>query len=179
MGGFVNKNSIQYIDKWISKDCFVGDCITETCYIREATKDIIPHSNIQELTDKILYIIKNLWWKAETSQPSIINAIIYKSQLIPQFISKLYIQEEICINQNNNITETDQIVLWTLLGAIQEAILKNNLTVCREKFVDFLEKKDLKVSRIALGIPMGADMDYVDSLTLELALENRKEINNN
>ncbi len=42
-----------------------------------------------------------------------------------------------------------------------------------------LEKKDLKVSRIALGIPLGADMDYVDSLTLELALENRKEINNN
>ena len=42
-----------------------------------------------------------------------------------------------------------------------------------------LEKKDLKVTRIALGIPLGADMDYVDSLTLELALENRKEINNN
>lgn len=35
------------------------------------------------------------------------------------------------------------------------------------------------VTRIALGIPLGADMDYVDSLTLELALENRKEINNN
>ena len=42
-----------------------------------------------------------------------------------------------------------------------------------------LENKDLKVTRIALGIPIGADMDYVDSLTLELALENRKEINNN
>lgn len=42
-----------------------------------------------------------------------------------------------------------------------------------------LEKKNVIVSRIALGIPLGADMDYVDSLTLELALENRKEINNN
>ena len=42
-----------------------------------------------------------------------------------------------------------------------------------------LENKDVIVSRIALGIPLGADMDYVDSLTLELALENRKEINNN
>ena len=42
-----------------------------------------------------------------------------------------------------------------------------------------LEKKDLIVTRIALGIPLGADMDYVDSLTLELALENRKKINNN
>ncbi len=42
-----------------------------------------------------------------------------------------------------------------------------------------LENKNVLVSRIALGIPLGADMDYVDSLTLELALENRKEINNN
>lgn len=41
-----------------------------------------------------------------------------------------------------------------------------------------LEKEPVKVSRIALGIPIGADMDYVDSLTLELALENRKEIIN-
>lgn len=41
-----------------------------------------------------------------------------------------------------------------------------------------LEKKDLIVTRIALGIPIGADMDYVDSLTLELAMENRKVINN-
>jgi len=41
-----------------------------------------------------------------------------------------------------------------------------------------LENDSVKVSRIALGIPLGADMEYVDSLTLELALENRKEILN-
>ena len=42
-----------------------------------------------------------------------------------------------------------------------------------------LEKYDVVVSRIALGIPMGADIDYVDSLTLEMALENRKIISSN
>ena len=42
-----------------------------------------------------------------------------------------------------------------------------------------LEKYDVIVSRIALGIPMGADIDYVDALTLEMALENRKVINSN
>ena len=41
-----------------------------------------------------------------------------------------------------------------------------------------LEQYDVVVSRIALGIPMGADIDYVDSLTLEMALENRKVISN-
>lgn len=39
-----------------------------------------------------------------------------------------------------------------------------------------LEKYDVVVSRIALGIPMGAEIDYVDALTLEMALENRKII---
>ena len=42
-----------------------------------------------------------------------------------------------------------------------------------------LEKYDVVVSRIALGIPMGADIDYVDSLTLEMALENRKIMSSN
>lgn len=39
-----------------------------------------------------------------------------------------------------------------------------------------LEKKEVKISRIASGIPIGADMDYVDSLTLDSALKNRKEV---
>ena len=39
-----------------------------------------------------------------------------------------------------------------------------------------LKDTDVLVSKIAHGVPLGADIDYVDSLTLELALENRKEI---
>lgn len=38
------------------------------------------------------------------------------------------------------------------------------------------EGKKITVSKIAHGVPMGADMDYIDSLTLELALEDRKKI---
>ena len=37
-----------------------------------------------------------------------------------------------------------------------------------------LEDTDIKISKIAHGVPMGADIDYVDSLTLEMALENRR-----
>lgn len=39
-----------------------------------------------------------------------------------------------------------------------------------------LEEKNIKITRLASGIPMGADMDYIDSLTLERAFENRKII---
>lgn len=40
-----------------------------------------------------------------------------------------------------------------------------------------LEGLNVKVTRIASGIPMGADMEYIDSITLERALIDRKEIN--
>ena len=39
-----------------------------------------------------------------------------------------------------------------------------------------LEKTNVKVSKIAHGIPMGADIDYIDPLTLEMAIEDRREI---
>lgn len=39
-----------------------------------------------------------------------------------------------------------------------------------------LSDMKIKVSRIASGIPMGADMEYIDALTLEKAFENRTEI---
>ena len=41
-----------------------------------------------------------------------------------------------------------------------------------------LEKEKVKITQIAQGIPIGADMEYLDDLTIELALENRSELNN-
>ena len=37
-----------------------------------------------------------------------------------------------------------------------------------------LEGLNLKITRLASGIPIGADMEYMDGLTLERALEDRK-----
>ena len=39
-----------------------------------------------------------------------------------------------------------------------------------------LEGLDIKTTKLASGVPIGADMEYVDSLTLERALNDRKEI---
>lgn len=39
-----------------------------------------------------------------------------------------------------------------------------------------LGEHPVKVSKIAHGIPIGVDMEYIDSLTLELALEDRKSV---
>ena len=39
-----------------------------------------------------------------------------------------------------------------------------------------LSKYDVKVSKIPIGIPMGADIEYIDTMTLEMAFENRKDV---
>ena len=39
-----------------------------------------------------------------------------------------------------------------------------------------LENKNVSITKIASGIPIGGDLDYVDSLTLESAIKNRKEV---
>ena len=39
-----------------------------------------------------------------------------------------------------------------------------------------LKNKDIKVSRLSYGIPMGAEIDYLDALTLERALNDRQTL---
>lgn len=39
-----------------------------------------------------------------------------------------------------------------------------------------LSKYEVKVSKIPIGIPMGADIEYIDTMTLEMAFENRKDV---
>ena len=39
-----------------------------------------------------------------------------------------------------------------------------------------LENKNIKISKIAHGVPLGIDIEYIDAMTLELALEDRTNI---
>ena len=39
-----------------------------------------------------------------------------------------------------------------------------------------LENQQLKISRLSYGLPVGTELDYLDSLTLERAFDDRKEI---
>ena len=48
--------------------------------------------------------------------------------------------------------------------------------IISERILKILEEKNVKITRLASGVPMGADMEYIDSLTLERALNDRKEI---
>ncbi len=43
-------------------------------------------------------------------------------------------------------------------------------------FKDYLKEKRVKITRLAMGLPTGADLEYADRLTLKRALEGRTDI---
>ena len=63
---------------------------------------------------------------------------------------------------------------------IQEIIIATNPTIEGETtalfLAKYLEKTGVSVTRLAYGLPMGASLDYADSLTLSKALEGRKKL---
>ncbi|MGI6261878.1 MAG: recombination mediator RecR [Acutalibacteraceae bacterium] len=64
-------------------------------------------------------------------------------------------------------------------GGVQEVIMATNATVEGELTAMYLSKlikpKNIKVTRLAYGIPVGGDLEYADEVTLTRALEGRGE----
>lgn len=63
---------------------------------------------------------------------------------------------------------------------IKEIILAVKPSIEGETTILYMSKilsgSNVKITKIAHGIPMGADMEYVDLMTLETALDNRTEV---
>jgi recombination protein RecR len=62
-------------------------------------------------------------------------------------------------------------------GTIKEVIIATSSTVPGEAtasyLIDILKAKQLKLTRLACGIPMGMDIKYADRYTLAKAIESR------
>jgi recombination protein RecR len=65
-------------------------------------------------------------------------------------------------------------------GLVQEVILATNPTVEGEATAIYLARLlkplGVRVTRIAMGIPVGSDLEYADDLTMSRALEGRREL---
>ena len=65
-------------------------------------------------------------------------------------------------------------------GQVDEVILATNFTVEGEATALYLAKilkeKGLRVSRLAHGIPTGSDLEYIDSGTVQQAVDGRREL---
>ena len=74
----------------------------------------------------------------------------------------------------------DKLIERLQFNQVNELILATNLTVEGEATAHFIADKakslGIEVSRIAYGVPMGGELEYVDGGTLNLALQSRKTI---
>jgi recombination protein RecR len=65
-------------------------------------------------------------------------------------------------------------------GEAKEIILATNPTVEGEATASYLSRLlkplGVKVTRIAMGIPVGSDLEFADEVTLSKSLENRREL---
>jgi recombination protein RecR len=77
----------------------------------------------------------------------------------------------------------DQLNIQSLLSrleGVQEIIIAMNPSVEGETtslyLARLLQERDIKVTRLARGIPSGGDLEYIDGITLGRALDDRHEL---
>ena len=81
---------------------------------------------------------------------------------------------------------SEDINLSSLIKRIEEADIKEIIFALKpsvegETTMQYINKlldgKNIKISKIAIGVPIGTDMEYIDSITLEMAIDERKNMN--
>jgi len=76
--------------------------------------------------------------------------------------------------------ELDKLAALLDEGEVQEVILATNSTVEGEATAHFISEmvrnRNKRVTRIAHGVPMGGELEYVDSGTLSEAIAGRREL---
>ena len=65
-------------------------------------------------------------------------------------------------------------------GSVKEIIVVLKPSIEGETTMQYIKKiiskYDVRVSKIPIGIPVGTDIEYIDSMTLEMAFEDRKDV---
>lgn len=77
------------------------------------------------------------------------------------------------INLASLIKRVDELENPELILALKSTVEGETTTLYIKKI---FEKKNVLISRLSYGIPMGAEIDYLDIITLDKALEDRKKI---
>ncbi len=73
------------------------------------------------------------------------------------------------ISRCNNLKDKEVELIIALKPTIEGEATTMYIT-------QILRNKNIKISRLSYGIPMGAEIDYLDALTLERALDDRKDL---
>ena len=154
-------NSIISIKENIKK-CPVCGCLTDmdkcyicsynirdsaTIFVVEKSKDIILFEKMGTYNGKY-HVLDGLISPMDGVNPEDINL----SSLVKRV-------------QEDNVEEVIVVLKPSIEGETTMQYIKK-----------ILSKYNIKVSKIPIGIPMGTDIEYIDTMTLEMAFEDRKDV---
>ena len=120
--------------------------------------------------DKIIFVVEKA---KDISLFEKINVYNGKYHVLGGLISPLEGIGPEDINMNSLIDRIDKYNVDELILALKPYIEGETTMQYIKKL---LGNKKIRVTRIATGIPMGTDIEYIDPMTLEFALEGRKDI---
>ena len=88
------------------------------------------------------------------------------------------------ISPLNHVTQDDlkirELLLRVSTGKVREVIMATNPDVEGEATAMYISRllrpMEIKVTRLAYGVPVGSQLEYADEITLSRALEGRQEI---
>ena len=119
----------------------------DTIFVVEKTKDIILFEKMGNYKGKY-HVLGGLISPIDGINPEDIN--------IDSLVNRV---------KDNNVSEVIVVLKPSIEGETTMQYIKK-----------LLSKDDVRVSKIPIGIPMGADIEYIDSMTLEMTIKNRKEV---
>ena len=149
----------------------VRDKITNCEICGNITEDkVCSICNDKERNNKIVFVVEKA---KDISLFEKINAYNGKYHVLGGLISPLEGIGPEDINIDKLISRID-------IDEVSEIILALKPSIEGETTMQYIKKiledKNVKVTRNATGIPIGTDIEYIDPMTLEFALEGRKDI---
>lgn len=127
--------------------CSNSNRVDDTIFVVEKPKDIVLFEKMGNYNGKY-HVLDGLISPLEGINPEDIN--------IESLIKRV---------EENNVKEVIVVLKPSIEGETTMQYIKK-----------MLSKYDVRVSKIPIGIPMGTDIEYIDSMTLEMAFEDRKDI---
>ena len=127
--------------------CNDNNRVSDTIFVVEKSKDIILFEKMGTYNGKY-HVLDGLISPLDGINPEDIN--------LNSLVKRV---------QEDNVREVIVVLKPSIEGETTMQYIKK-----------ILSKYDVKVSKIPIGIPMGTDIEYIDTMTLEMAFEDRKDV---
>lgn len=133
-------------------------------------KDICDICNDKNRNNKILFVVEKTRDISFFEKLNIYNS---KYHVLGGLISPLDGIGPEDINLNSLVNRIDKDKVEEIILVLKPSI-EGETTMQYIKKI--LENKNIKITKMATGVPVGTDIEYIDPMTLEFALDGRKDI---